>query len=259
MWLLRSNSYMAIMAALLALGVGVQLDTDYSVWYAALVGFSTAFGYTMMRLLKFSGSTTNPQATRWKAGQKWSTFQLLVSGGAIAYILLFSPWQLPDSLVIWLAFALSVLYALPFIPTSGKRLALRDLPFIKPFVVAAVWAYVVFGLNSKSGAYELMWIGFFYFLGLALLFDVRDMKTDTMHTWPRRLGWRTTKWLALLLVTAALGGFYWYELWSGAIALTVWCVHLCAIMLVHPQRSYDYYEWVLDGCLGLLGLALLLQ
>lgn len=259
MWLIRSNTYIAIMAALLVLGVGVQLETDYPVWYAVLIGCCTIFGYTMMRVLKFSGSTTNPQAMRWKAWQKWSTFQLLVSGGSIAFILLFSLWQLPDSYVIWLALSLSVLYALPFIPTTGKRLALRDLPFIKPFVVAAVWAYVVFGLNSKSGEDELMWIGFFYFLGLALLFDVRDMETDTMHTWPRWLGWRITKWLALLLVTAAFAGFYGYELWNGAIALTVWCVHLCAILLVHPKRSYDYYEWVLDGCLGMLGLALLLQ
>ena len=247
------------MAALLALAVGVQLDTDYPVWYAALIGCSTVFGYTMMRVLKFSGSTNNPQALRWKAMQKWSTPQLWVTGVVIACILLFSPWQLPDSFFIWPAVALSVFYALPFIPVSGKRLALRDLPFIKPLVVAAVWAYAVFGLNIKQVQIELMWIGFAYFLGLALLFDVRDMETDTMHTWPRWLGWRTTKWLAVLFVTAALCGFYWCELWGGAIALTVWCVHLCAIILVHPKRSYDYYEWVLDGCLGLLGLSLLLQ
>lgn len=250
---------MAIMAAILVFGVGIRLETDNTVWYAALIGFSTMFGYTIMRVLKFSGFSNNPQALRWKASQKWSALQLLVSGVAIAFILLFSPWQLPDSYAVWLALSLSVFYALPFIKTSGKRLALRDLPFIKPFVVAAVWAYVVFGLNSKSGQPELMWIGFCYFLGLALLFDVRDMETDTMPTWPRRLGWRTTKWLALIFVTAALCGFYWCELWGGAIALTVWCVHLCAIMLVHPKRSYDYYEWVLDGCLGLLGLSLLLQ
>jgi len=80
-----------------------------------------------------------------------------------------------------------VVYVVRFIPYNNKWLALRDIPFLKIFVIAFVWALVT-GLLPLISSKDLIQINlqhilfltkqFLFVVAITIPFDIRDMKYD---------------------------------------------------------------------------------
>ncbi len=96
--------------------------------------------------------------------------------------------------------ALTLGYALPF--WKGKT-RLRDLPFLKVFLIAFVWASVVCFLGIpgfRLQGIQFLFFGqiFFYTLGLTIPFDIRDIQRDPqdLRTIPQWAGVKPAKRIA---------------------------------------------------------------
>ena len=113
--------------------------------------------------------------------------------------------------------AISMLYSLPVAKVRGQWRALRDLPLLKVFLIAYVWAAITVWVPALYLAKPLFGpvVGvlflrrFFFILALAFVFDIRDYTKDLhtgTRTFPGVFGVPATKWIALgaLVVAEAL-------------------------------------------------------
>lgn len=165
---------------------------------------------------------------------------------------------------------LSLFYALPVFG-SGK--GLRDLPYIKVFLIALSWAYLTvpvaaLQLDVPLGRSEF---GLFlerclFVLAITLPFDIRDLEIDDPEerSLPQVFGVRVSKGIAILalaLVAVLVLLRYAYGSLSPPLLGGYILTFLVAGGLIagsHPQRPSLYYEGLLDGTMPLLYLAQLL-
>ncbi len=156
---------------------------------------------------------------------------------------------------------LSMAYVLPI--WKGKRL--RDIPYLKVFVIAGVWAFVTVIFPLKSFAKEWYTCDTFmifermaFILAITLPFDIRDMEWDKktgVKTIPLSMGIKKTKILSysLLLLSFLIAVFIF--------SMTVYTINtlvaislslLVSAYLIHKvdEKRGDYFYYVfIDGML----------
>ena len=161
---------------------------------------------------------------------------------------------------------LSLAYSLPVLVGGGSRKRLKELPGLKIFVIATVWAAVTVVLpalnagQSVLSADVLMLIAerFVYIFAITLPFDVRDVRRDQssgITTIPMVLGVKRTRTLSLVSMAAFAGiCLVHYGLAPGASGLAmVGFAVLTAFLLgwSSPERKELYYVGLLDGTMFL--------
>ena len=164
-------------------------------------------------------------------------------------------------------------YVLPFL--SGRR-RLRDLNYIKNFLVAFAWSWVTvllpaleMGMGWSLPMIVMLLERAFFIFAISLPFDIRDLEVDAYNqvkTLPAQLGRRRTKALALacLLAMAALAGVnYHIDVYSSGTFSALLLSGLAAFALIcfADKVKHDYYfSGLIDGVMVLqLGLVCLLQ
>jgi hypothetical protein len=179
-------------------------------------------------------------------------------------------WDLLWSL--WPVVLISLLYALPFIPSGRERKALREIPGIKIFLIAAVWTVITLLLPMKAsgmaiGAFEksLLIERFFFILAITIPFDIRDLDHDAkdMRTLPQLMGVNGSIMLGMALLVVAIViehvGISEGHIGTHAAALVSSVYTLCIVLLWigKKPRPYWFYNGLLDGMMLLLGGLLL--
>ncbi|KMQ68828.1 hypothetical protein ACM39_05960 [Chryseobacterium sp. FH2] len=81
---------------------------------------------------------------------------------------------------------------------------IRKIPLLKVFYVGLVWALVNCWLTLPEFNLPIFLISFFFITALVLPFDIRDMKNDTVETFPKLIGIQNTKYIAYLLVFVSI-------------------------------------------------------
>lgn len=270
--LLYSNVFIALAGGILTLGsfrlLSQAPELDISIW----VFFSILAVYTAQRLLKLRIYDLGTEQMAWVVEQKkilvWATtISLSISlflGFKMNLDVLFSLWPLA---------LISLLYALPFIPSGKDRLALRELPMIKIFLIATVWTWITLLLPMKVsgmniGAQEKAWLleRFIFIFAITIPFDIRDIGHDkaSMRTIPQVIGVKGAGVLSLLLVFIAallpLMSFYQGNLGGGHLSasLLVYGITFLALCFGLKKRPYWYYNGVLDGMMLFLGVSYVL-
>lgn len=168
----------------------------------------------------------------------------------------FMKWQLIIPCLIGLTYVAPVL--------GGSR-RLRDLPYVKIFLIAIAWAWLTAILPAAARSWALtapallitLERGFFIF-ALTLPFDVRDLQVDAyteVRTLPAHLGMRRTRLLAVAaLAVMLLCSWLNYRL-ATYTAGTLAALHLSALLsyaLIYfaDRVDHDYYfSGALDGML----------
>lgn len=155
----------------------------------------------------------------------------------------------------------AILYAWPFIPSEGGRLALRDIPGLKIFWIAGSWVAVtavlpLLGITTlSSGWVMLMLERFFFILAITVPFDVRDLHFDaaTKKTIPQVFGTRRSGWIALLFnalfLVFVLTSFFsgQYNLQITLVLGACGAINATVLFFSFRQRPEPYYSVVLDG------------
>jgi len=111
---------------------------------------------------------------------------------------------------------LSALYVIPVIPFKPNSPTLRQVPFLKIFVIALVWSIIIIGIpmldtehvNFKENVAIYLFIlallqVFFFVIGITIPFDIRDInydREDNLKTIPTVFGIKKSLLIAILFL-----------------------------------------------------------
>lgn len=188
-------------------------------------------------------------------------YGVLGAAGA-AYFLL----RLDHVIQLWLLLPalISFLYVVPV----GWRYRLRDVPLIKIFLVAVVWAtftglipYIHTGIATPAAAVAVLAERATFIFAITIPFDIRDIHVDSsvgLRTLPHALGVSRAKKLAIgVYVISALlcailitNGIYRHDLiWPYALS---WLITAGLILGAQPGMDDHYFSGLLDGTMFIL-------
>ncbi|MGI9650837.1 hypothetical protein [Chryseobacterium sp. RLHN22] len=137
---------------------------------------------------------------------------------------------------------------------------IRKIPFLKVFYVGLVWGLMNCWLTLPEFDLPIFLISFFFITALVLPFDIRDMKNDTVKTFPKIIGVQNTKYFAYLLVFIAstLSAFYL----KFEFALSFFLTSVLTFILIYFSENSNkdsYFSFWVESCSALPFLFLLIM
>lgn len=258
-----SNCWIGLGAALFSLPFYLleKLPPNYP--FLVFVFFSTILTYTFQRHVKIlTASRIDGDRIQWMKSNPILVKVILAISflGSIYPLFYFS---LNALLVLVFLGAISLFYVVK-IPLLIKK-NLRDIPSLKIFLIALVWAatgsFLPY-LNADDTALKLptflFIINFIFIIALTIPFDIRDLDLDEAEkkTIPQLLGKKTAIWISIVLLLLHYG----LQSWCFSTLLTWSAVSLSiAILLMagnYRHRNDLYYSFLIDGLLILQPLLL---
>lgn len=264
-----SNVWIALGASATTWQSLLLFESEVNILYVLFVGFATLATYNFQRIVKFRNRPEYVQAGRnnWLfRNRRTLSLVTFIAGIGTAFLAFYLPsFAFPILLMMAL---ISLFYVVRFIPGKGKKLALRDLPLMKVFLIALVWTVVsvLIPLQNSTGfefvvTPQILILAllekFTFLLAITIPFDIRDVEYDhpTQRTIPQLLGVRKSIHVAIFfailsfIASAMLfmtGSYSWVTL--GAFALST-SLNLYFITNSDPQKSEMYFAGGVDGTL----------
>jgi len=171
--------------------------------------------------------------------------------------------------------ALSFFYVIPIIPFYSNSPTLRQIPFLKIFVIAFVWSIVIVAVPMLSSEYinfELHHLALFLYailqvfcfvLGITIPFDIRDIKYDKqdgLKTIPSVLGIKPSIFFAELFLLISIGLLY-VIFTSSPIFYVLLIGHIITMGMVlyssDKRKEMFFAGWIEGSVLILYGLILI--
>jgi hypothetical protein len=139
-------------------------------------------------------------------------------------------------------------------------LYIRRIPLLKVFYVGLVWALMNCWLTLPEFNFPIFFISFFFITALVLPFDIRDMKVDTVKTFPTIIGVQNTKYIAysLIFLSTILSVFYLELNYSIAFFLSGIITYIL-IYFSENERDDSYFSFWIETCSALPFLFLLIM
>jgi 4-hydroxybenzoate polyprenyltransferase len=242
-------------------------NLQYSVRLSVGIFGATLFIYNYHRLFRKHAIYTEESSKRhqWILAHSNLLTGLALAGVGIS-LLAFLPFM-NESLVLKLLplSIIALFYVLPVVKQNGIWLRPRDLPYLKVFLVSAVWAgitvflpFLIEDAEWTPGASNWLTLihRFVFIFAITLPFDIRDIQQDRkalVKTFASGLGIDGVKQLSrALLILVAFAGFagYFMNWYSGGEGLglvasaagTGWL-----ISGVDEQSDEWFYVGLLDG------------
>lgn len=137
---------------------------------------------------------------------------------------------------------------------------IRKIPLLKVFYVGLVWALVNCWLTLPEFSLPIFLISFFYITALVLPFDIRDMNSDTIKTFPMIIGVQNTKYIAygLVFISSLIGVFYLKPLFALAFFISSIITYIF-IYFSENKRDDTYFSFGVETCSALPFLFLLIM
>jgi hypothetical protein len=244
----------AFSAGVLAYAFGTLGDFEQRTGYAFFLFFATWSVYNLLRVVSMLRQMkTMTLSVLVDAIHIPIHIALSAISGLIALILLlFLSFDTGTILLIALLFVVTLLYRFKWLVVDQNRVSLSDLPFSKAFLVALTWSALCAALPLQFDVnYGTQYAAaFFYFLGLAIPFDIRDLHFDakSRRTIPQILGVEKAKQLALFFIS--LGFFLLDYRMSHSILVLILGLfaHIGLMMQTSPEQNRLWLYRLLDLC-----------
>lgn len=135
---------------------------------------------------------------------------------------------------------------------------IRKIPLLKVFYVGLTWALINSWLILPEFDWEIFMITWLFISALVLPFDIRDMNSDDVVTFPILIGIQKTKFLAYLLVciSGLLSVFYL----DFAFAICFFLTTIITFLLIYFSENNNreaYFSFWVESCSGLPLICLL--
>jgi 4-hydroxybenzoate polyprenyltransferase len=263
--------FIAFGALLLALSAQIQLGLKVSFQpYLSILFFATLLEYNFHKFLNLLKPKEALSSTKYD----WMNQHLKLFYGLlmVSFLGLLTSLIFANSKDWWVMLPIAVLtlfYSMPILKVNHKWIRLRDIPYLKIFLIAIVWSFstVLFpAINSNMDLFSkpvilLLIERFFFILAITLPFDIRDMASD------EKLGLKTIPLLIKPKLSYQLANLFIVIFWC--ISLFHYTTHLWLItvpislsaistlvVLNHPsiQQNNYYHYGILDGMMLLQGL-----
>ncbi len=254
---------------LIALGAASLVQLNYFLvsgqdgldTYTAFLFFSTIFLYNTHRVVGMEKVKEFEHEGRFAVIKLYRNHIILY--GILGFLLalyFFFKMKLNLQILLFAPVLLSLLYV---IPTLGWKIRLRDLDYLKIFLIAIVWAwttsfipeYILHGGWRNEQIFSFL-ERMFFFLAITIPFDIRDLKVDAssaVKTIPGRFGAKRSIWIALFCLLIHFGivillnhnGYY-----HGNLLLPYLLISLITGLLIwFSDRGWEdyYFSGLLDG------------
>lgn len=136
---------------------------------------------------------------------------------------------------------------------------IRKIPLLKVFYVGLTWALINAWLILPEFNWEIFWISWLFISALVLPFDIRDMKSDDVVTFPILIGVQKTKYLTYLLVfVACLLSLIFLDTEFALSFLLTTVFTFILIYFSENDNDETYFSFWVESCSGLPLLLILL-
>jgi hypothetical protein len=208
---------------------------------------------------------------RFLLGLQYSFLLLLVAVGLSVLL------KNPESVTALTVTEWLLIFLFPFVSAmyygvgfSGRRLVLRNVGWLKPFIIGFTWAGLVtvypilYYCIENNMRYEVTTLGIFLFIKnlmfvtvLCIMFDIKDYAMDynvSLKTFVVKFGLRRTIYYILIpLCVLGLVLFMGYTISQGFHPARIFfnLVPFISVIAVawslHSRRSIFYYLFIIDG------------
>ncbi len=129
---------------------------------------------------------------------------------------------------------------------------IRKIPLLKVFYVGLVWALMNCWLTLPEFSIPIFLISFFFITALVLPFDIRDMKVDTVKTFPTIIGVQNTKYIAYALIFISIILAARYLTFNDALSFFLSAIiSYILIYFSENERDDTYYSFGVETCSAL--------
>ena len=260
-FLVASNVYVAfgvVSLTLLSLDIR-QTEHPNLLWF---VFFATLFVYNFIRLVNVHSIISSSESLRHQIIYRFRTFFWIVCIcsaliGFYFFVTISENIFLP---IIGLGFV-SIIYGLPIYKNGSHLFRLRDVPGLKIFLIAFVWAYVTEGLPALINGEPLYFLALFerflFIFAITIPFDIRDLNYDASHlaTIPQYFGINTAKWMALLAIFSSELILFYRFFFNNDLnligALTIYIAYEFSFLLIYRCHLYSKERYFTVGVEGM--------
>lgn len=274
-FLINSNIYIALGAVALCIETQIQIGIEPA-WqpYLFLVFFATLFEYNLHRLINvfYNKGALEQEKHKWVKANLQSFYLVIVISCIGFFISLL--YAKKEVLFILIPFAIvTILYSLPVIKKSNHLFRLREIPFIKIFLISMVWSAVTILLPViHSGnfftrtVFLMMLERIIFVVAITIPFDIRDMDSDRedgLKTIPLYLGAKRSLDLAtqLLLIFMGICILHYFNTRDYMMILAFIISGISSLYFIRSKKLQEYYYYhyvILDGTLLIQGLLVFL-
>lgn len=260
-----SNVWIALGAAAATWQTTVLIGVD-DLLTPLFVGSATLFTYNFQRLVKL---TDRPEYA--SAGRNHWLFRNRRTLGFISVLAIlpcaFLIPVLSASSLLLLSFAgvLSLFYAVRFIPIAGRLRALRDIAYLKLYIIGLVWALVTValpiveheGFEPDQGFLLRLAERFAFIVAITIPFDIRDAALDdhSQRTVAQLFGERGARRYAIIwVIIAALCAttLYLTSIYTSWNLIALLLSLLCSAFLINKTTSEQDEMFFTAGIDGML-------
>jgi hypothetical protein len=262
-FLVYSNTWISLGGVLFALQFYVLFKLPINPYYLGFIGCSTFMTYNFQRFVKLRHDAYKKnERFQWMIAHHKLLFAMMsIAGIGLLYTLFkldfFDTNSLHKSsyILVLMAF-LSFFYIvrLPVFLSSN----LRDIPYIKIYLIAIVWMlsasylpaiFEHYPFNQHLHLFALACL--IFILGLTIPFDIRDLAIDQARkkTIPQLIGVRKSLILSSILLAIATLLFVYIQ--QEILWFTIASSILIIILLLRTKTSTKefYFSFVIDGFL----------
>jgi 4-hydroxybenzoate polyprenyltransferase len=193
-FLLFSNIFISLGAAAQGLVTYHLLNKPVNLAIILFLFFSTILTYNFSILIQ---NPKNPQLSTFRR-VRWIFSHYRLNVGitilsTIALLIVFTVVSFKAQILVVLLGILSMSYALPIFSFKGKKLGLRNIPGVKLFLIASVWALssVLLPILELRHTHQieittyniciLVVKRFLFVVAITIPFDIRDMFQDKVY------------------------------------------------------------------------------
>ncbi|MEX0769714.1 MAG: hypothetical protein WD035_03220 [Balneolaceae bacterium] len=259
-WVAGSHLLIAIAASAFTGSAYLQLSIPPDYPLIIFIGFATLFTYNLQNLMgRYRSARVKDHFTPWHPF-------IIYAGLGVAGMSVSLVGMEDRSVVTWFIVpgTLSFLYSTPLFTFRRVRITLREIPWLKIYLILFVWLWVTAFIpyfNVHDGLTPdfilfCMQRAFFVF-ALLLPFDIRDLNTDYafQKTIPQRFGVRRSLRLGVVAVAlyGMIAGFRWLagplEVMTLLGLLLTGLLTSALILKTHEDRSPLYFTFWIDSML----------
>jgi len=256
-WVVYSNIWIAFAVVSLIIYGGQNGLFEISYSYIFISFFATLFAYNFQRIQKLNSEILHLSERHiWiNSNKKIVKLMTLLSLIITAVLsILYLPLQ-----TILIAVLVSV-FVIFYAGNKWVNKSLRKIPYLKSFLIAGVWCFVVilfpsFLENSKVSKdnYFFAILIFLYIYSLCIPFDIRDLKTDkgVVKTIPSLLGVKNSKILSISLLLLIIAFSLYFNWYAFSLVSIVSCI---VVYFANEHRKELFYTGLIDGIILLFPL-----
>ena len=270
-----SNIFLSVGAVLLTVSAQVQLGLKPQ-WqpYLLLIFFATLLEYNRNQIfeLLFNKEKQNTEKQRWiRENQKKLLFVAIIS---LVLLLIAFLTTKPQVILIFISLGiLTFFYSMPLSANKNSLFKLREIPYLKIFLIAFVWSALTIFLPVIQAGEKILNIQitmlfserFFFIFAITVPFDIRDMKADRdagLKTIPLLINSEKALTLSYLFLFMSLTiSVFHYKMQNNWFIIEALCVSFITtylfLKLNYFRNLQKYYYQILDGTLLLQALLVL--